>query len=210
MDFKRLLGIIIGFVILASLIFGVVMFVRNRFFPAKPVTVTTTNAPVNTMEPVPATQSAEVTGNNSAPTQNPGVTTSNTGKVFQLGNTVFRFSQNWGLLTCSNSRNFELNPYSTADQKISCDVARMPITVVVNNTQGCGGELVDMGGTRVQKSKINNARGTDYRWCLNANGTQYNITHRVSQGGARGTSKEDFSQQIEQMITRIGQPGGGS
>ena len=200
MNFRRLLAILIGFIILASIIFGVVMFVRSRFSNNQTPVVSTTTQPTASAE----VGQPEVTSPTGAPVVN------GSRKVFQSGSVAFRYPSSWSVLSCTNSLNFEFNPAGGGDQRGQCDVARLPITVLVNTSQGCGGQSVNLGGISVMKSQIQNARGTDYQWCFSAGGQQYSITHRVSQSGSRATSKDDFSAQIEQIIQALNQPGGGS
>lgn len=204
MTLKTLLGIILGLIIVSVLIFGLVTFVRTRFFGGGKVTGSP--SPSETVVSESATASASVFEDGTSPT---GGTSGSIPRVYQSGSMIFRFPQNWGVLTCSNSANFEFDPYGAIDQKVVCDRAQKPITVLVNNNLGCSGENVMLGGLSVTKSRIENVRGVDYRWCFSAGGQSFNITHRVSGAAGRGLSKDDFYAQIEQMIGSI-LPRGGS
>ncbi len=212
MSLNRVIGIIIAFIILAALVFGLVMLVRGKFFPAKK-TVTSGNVSTDGVVSVPATESAQLnqglnlpaTGNRSN-----GSSLGSSTKAFQVDNVTFNYPQNWGVLSCTNSKNFEFDPVNGADSRIVCDRALKPITVLVDNSLGCAGETVNINGLQVIKSRIENARGVDYRWCFSAQGKSFNLTHRVSGTAGRGLSKDDFSEQIEQVIGSINSSRGGS
>lgn len=224
MTVGRLLAIILGVAVL--LIIGVVGTVYYSAQRAKRNIVVQTPPAVNELERVfsptpgvvptqPNTPPRPISGATPAPSSpvapRPVVLADNM-KMVQIKGVSFKYPQNWGLLTCTNSSNFEFDPYSVTDQRMSCDRAQKPITVLVGSAQVCPGNTVNLGKLQVIKSKVENARGVDYRWCFSVDGTHFDITHRVSQSGARATSKDDFSTQIEQMITNIApnQPGGGS
>lgn len=114
------------------------------------------------------------------------------------------FPNNWSLLTCNNSQNFEFDPAGGADLKnVVCDTAVKPVTVLVVNRLNCTGETVTLGTNKVVKSKTTSGGNTNYRWCVNVGNKGLDITHRVSGSGARATSKDDFSAQIEQMIQTV-------
>lgn len=123
-------------------------------------------------------------------------------KIYAGQGFAFEYPRNWGILTCSNSKNVELDPYSNTDVKnVTCDVAAKPVTILVADKLNCQGESLKIGSSQVVKLK--NA-GTDgdiaYRWCVSLGDKKMDITHRVSKGNLRATSKDDFSAQIEQMI----------
>lgn len=140
-----------------------------------------------------------------APSGNPNLKTY-TGSNFQL-----TYPSSWGLLTCNNSQNFELDPTSGADQlKVSCDVAQKPVTVLVGNSSGCGGTSMQLGANSVLYSKQTDSSGyITYQWCTQGGPTVLNITERVSPNGERATSMRDYSQEVQQMISTI-RFGGGS
>lgn len=125
---------------------------------------------------------------------------------------VVNYPGNWGLLTCSNTPNFELDPTTSPDIKgVICGTAVKPITVLVTEKSACQGDVVDIGSYKVTKSKLNIVNGdTNYRWCLKVNGKNLDITHRVSASGSQATSKEDFSLAIEEIIKNITVPPSGS
>jgi hypothetical protein len=111
---------------------------------------------------------------------------------------------NWGVLTCTNSQNFELDPYNNAKQSVACDRAVKPVTIIVARSANCQGETVNMGSNRVVRSSSGTKGGEiDYRWCVMGSNTVLDITHRSSPAGSPASSKDDFSTQIEQMISNI-------
>lgn len=120
-----------------------------------------------------------------------------TGQGFEL-----RYPREWGLLTCGNSRNFELDPANNVDQLgVSCDRSVKPVTIIVGGG-GCQGETVNLGGVTAVRSKATTQTGVNYRWCTQTQPI-LDITHRVSPVGGRATSRDDFSKEIEEMISTI-------
>lgn len=114
------------------------------------------------------------------------------------------YPASWGLLTCGNSSNFELDPVNGGDLKnIACDRAIKPITILLANRLNCTGETVTIGDKQVIRSKIKNNGDINYRWCVPLGNIGLDITHRVSQSGSKATSKTDFLPQIEQLIKTI-------
>lgn len=221
MTVGRLLAIILAVAVL--LIIGVVGTVYYSAQRAKRNIVVQTPPPTSEIvvvsSPSPTASGSQPTRSTSNPTAAPAspsaprsVVTADNMKMVEIKGVSFKYPQNFGLLTCTNSSNFEFDPYSNADQRVSCDRAQKPITVLVGSVQVCPGNIVNLGRLQVVKNRVENARGVDYRWCFSHSGSHFDITHRVSQSGARATSKDDFSAQIEQMITNIApnQPGGGS
>ncbi len=134
-------------------------------------------------------------------------------KLYQGNGFYLRYPANWGLLTCSNSKNFELDPTSSVDQKnVTCNYAVKPVTFLVNPPTECRGDTtITLGGNQVVKSKSVNRDGTtQYQWCLSVNGTSFSITHRVSVNGNPASSKEDFSSQVERIISTMNRSPAGS
>lgn len=134
--------------------------------------------------------------------QPPVVSTEDT-KIYQGRDVVLRYPLNWGIVTCNNSQNIELDPYNKSDLKnYSCDEALKPITIIVSKQPvSCPGENVPIGSITVTRSKIETANWTKNRWCINKNGMSLDITNRVAPTGRKGTGKDDFSKQIEQIIS---------
>ena len=123
-------------------------------------------------------------------------------KVYNAGDFQLTYPKAWGIVTCTTSKNVEFDPIASADSNIPCDVALKPITVVVGSISGCEGPLSKLGNVEVSKSQASEAGYTKYQWCTKTT-PSLNITHRVSQGGERATSKQDFSKQVEEMIANL-------
>lgn len=108
----------------------------------------------------------------------------------------------WGILTCNNSQNFEFDPTSNTDQRgVRCEVAQKPVTVMVGSNT-CQGETVTLGDVRVVKQKRTSGSYIQYKWCTQTT-PRLEISHRVSPGGERATSVQDYSSQIEEMIKNL-------
>lgn len=123
-------------------------------------------------------------------------------KSYNAGDFQISFAKNWGLVKCNNSKNIELDPTNPQDQSIACDVATKPITMVVSDIHGCEGQTVKIGNIEVVKSQASEGGYTKYQWCTKTSPV-LNITHRVSNGGERATSKDDFSRQVEEIISTL-------
>lgn len=132
-------------------------------------------------------------------------------KTYQGSGFTLKYPKNWGLLTCNNSRNIELDPINGQDIKnVICDYAVKPITILAGNHLVCQGESVTLGTNKVIKSKSIGQNGDiSYHWCVNIGNQGLDISHRVSSSGDRATSKIDFSTQIEQVISTINTSGTG-
>lgn len=111
---------------------------------------------------------------------------------------------NWGLVTCTNSPNFEFVPNAGFYQtQIFCSVAQQPITVIVsNNLSGCSGERVMIGNVQVLRSTITQADRTVHQWCTLTNPV-LKITNRISTSAAPASSSIDYSVEIEVMIASL-------
>lgn len=113
------------------------------------------------------------------------------------------YPSNWGLLSCKNSTNVELDPTNPADQKnVNCDYAIKSVTILVGSNSCQGGENVNKGGVIFTREKKQTSTGVNYKWCTQTNPT-LEITHRVSNDESRATSKQDFAGQVEDLISRI-------
>lgn len=140
------------------------------------------------------------------PTSTPGLGASQPSNLKTFIGPFFSFNYppNWGFLTCNNSQNLELDPLNSLDvRRVVCDRAVKPITILMVNRLNCPGETLKLGNYQVIKSKTVLESGIFYHWCLMVGSYGLDITHRVSPSGDRGTSREDFSSQIEQIITTI-------
>lgn len=121
-----------------------------------------------------------------------------------------KYPKNWGLLTCNNSQNFELDPVNGVDSlKFTCDRALKPVTVLVRTNPICQGDNVTLGSVQAVKSKLIDDNGVDYRWCTKTNPT-LDITHRYSKTPSTATSLQDYSVQVEEVIKSITLDSGGS
>lgn len=126
-------------------------------------------------------------------------------KTFQGQSFSLNYPNGWGILTCGNSQSIELDPYNSADFKnYTCDQAIKPITIIVSNgALSCFGDTVKIGNSTVVKSKTETANWLKNRWCINKNGISFDITNRINSAGITGTGKDDFSQEVEKIITSI-------
>ncbi len=101
-----------------------------------------------------------------------------------------QYPAKWGLLTCSNSSSFELDPENSADMlDVICDFAQKPITIIRADSS-CLSEQVDAQNYK-QKS-----------WCVRG-GSSIQITHRVSANQNVASSQNDYSNEIEEIIKTI-------
>jgi hypothetical protein len=192
---QRLKLIVGGAVVLLILITLATFFFISR---AKQIEVAT-NGSLDSLSTLRVTVTPTPLAPQAAPVIDTSTTKLYTGTGFSL-----RYPKTWGLLTCNNSANFELDPSSPTDTNISCDRAVKPITFLVSPNLNCQGDLVNLGTHQVLKSKTTLGGDTDYRWCVGiGTNTALDITHRVSQSGSRATSKEDYSSQIEELIKTI-------
>ena len=123
-------------------------------------------------------------------------------KVYNGGDFQFTYPDTWGVMKCDNSQNLELDPTNPADSSIACEIATKPVTVVVGDITGCEGETTKVGNVDVVRSQQSEDNYTRYQWCTKTTPV-FNITHRVSQGNERATSKQDFSKQVEEMIANL-------
>lgn len=124
-------------------------------------------------------------------------------KVYNEGEFQVTYPKNWGVLTCSNSSNVELDPSNSQDMlKVACSRAQKPVTIIKNSTGCAGGESVTLGSYQVVKTKAQEGDYTRYEWCVKTAPMLY-ITHRVSGSGEPATSKDDLSRQVEELISRL-------
>ncbi len=137
-------------------------------------------------------------GNNTAAIADPNFKTYS-GAGFSL-----KYPKSWGLLTCSNSQNFELDPTNGSDQlNVPCDYALKPVSVLVNSND-CTGTPITLGANAFLKTKTTTPEGdAKYSWCTKSSVPNLNVTHRVSPQTARGYSNSDYSSQIEEMLKTV-------
>lgn len=201
MDEQRKTLIVTGAVLLIilalviSLIFFLARFISSRRQSSNVPQISSTATTV----PSPTAQG---TGQTSGSTQTQQPNT----KSFQGSGFFLKYPQNWGLLTCNNSQNFEFDPANSQDQKgVTCDRAVKPITFLATDNLICQGEGTTIGNLRVIRL-VEGTKGAEasYRWCIvNPNGVDIDITHRVSNSGKPSSSKEDYAASIEQIIQTI-------
>lgn len=199
-------------ILILSVVVGTIFYLSKNFRGRLnlPGTSPTTNifsfvpSSIPSLVPSPTTVRSVTT----MPTNN---TTNNTSSLttYYGSNFSLSYPKNWGLLTCSTSKNFELDPYNSTAQTIPCDFAVKPITILVGTSVSCLGTISKIGSYQVRRSVTRDVsiRGlkydTVYRWCFNAAGNNFDISHRVSKLGYPASSKDDFSSQVEQMISTI-------
>lgn len=160
-------------------------------------TRTPSATPVATFAPTPSPTPLRT------PAPTPTISSSNPEmKVYKGQGFAISYPKNWGLLTCTDSNNIEFDPYNPVDQNIDCNFALKPITVIVGQTASCPGQMISYGPNGAQKSVRTGSKGLIYRWCSQAS-PKLDITHRVAPTTQVGYSKDDFSVQIEQMISNI-------
>lgn len=197
--FTAAVGLIILAIIIGS-IYYLVKFIQGRV--AGNSQVQTSQQPINSESPEGGSvQGAQLTPDNEIPT--PQVGNANPGKkVYNGGSFQFAYPDKWGVLTCTNSQNIELDPANASDSKIACDLATKPITIVVGDIKGCQGDTSKIGSLDVVKSQGSEGEYLKYQWCTKTTPV-LNITHRVSPNNERATSKVDYSSQIEDLIKNI-------
>lgn len=177
--------------LIIAAIFYLIRFIQGR--QAGMTSTNTDNAIIFSPSPVADGSAQGTTSNNNQQTDIKNYN----GNGFQLS-----YAKNWGLLTCSNSQNIELDPYNSTDQlKVACDYAQKPITVIVGAQ--CEGQTTQIGSMQVVKSERQLSQGTEKSWCVKTGGTNLLFTNRVSETQVRGYGKDDQTSAIEQMISRI-------
>lgn len=204
---KSLIIAVLGLIVIVAIIVGTVVFlirgVRNRsnsntVFPQP--TPVASQVPVFSTSPAPTTLPSATTP--------PSTSTNGSLKTYNGRGFTIQYPKGWGLLTCSNSANFELDPYNGIDQlNVGCNYAQKPVTILVGGGN-CSGESVSVGSVTVMKSGQQTNTGTNYRWCTKTQ-PALDITHRVSSTASPATSNQDFSKEIEEIIKTF-KPGSGS
>jgi hypothetical protein len=192
--------LIIILAIVFGIIFSIVRIVQNRR------TASTSATPSPIVSQATPSVSPQVLGENGEPAPAPATPApqpSGDFDSYSKGGVSFRYPKNWGILSCSNSQNIELDPANNSDQlDFVCDVALKPITVLVGSSNCPSGETASKGGVTFTKSQTSIPGGTSYKWCTKTT-PALEITHRVSSDGSRATSSQDHSKQIEDMISTI-------
>lgn len=114
------------------------------------------------------------------------------------------YPKNWGLLTCSNSYNFELDPTNGSDMSnVICDYAIKPISIVLSNdTSNCGGQTVRIGNINALKSEFTTQNYTTYQWCTLTQPSLI-ISNRTSNTTNFAATTTNYSADIEAMIKTL-------
>lgn len=199
---KSLIIAVLGIIVIVAIIVGTVVFLV-RGVKSRASTATPQPTSVSTQIPVfggsPAPLASVVPAASPASTAGSNANTQTNLKTYNGSGFSLQYPKGWGVLTCSNSANFELDPYNGIDQSnVSCTYAQKPITILVGNVT-CNGETVKIGNTSVIKSARQTNNGTNYRWCTQTQ-PMLDITHRVSQTAGQAISNQDFSKDIEEII----------
>lgn len=188
--------------VILAIIGGVIFYIANLIRTRQSSSNIRSNSPRGTIvisspSPSPASATTSLPGTSSTPSQ-----PANTKTYTRLGFQIF-YPSNWGLLTCNNSKNFELDPTNSQDElNTTCDFAKKPVTVLVGSNTCVGGQTADKGGVNFTKVVIQTSTGIDSKWCTKT-APALEFSHRVSNDGSRATSKQDFSAQIEEVISTL-------
>lgn len=203
--FTAAVGLIILAIIIGS-VYYLVKFIQGRVATSRQTVQTSENIALNptatdsgSLTPGVITDPADPTVPLSPTTQPQN---SSDKKVLSVANFQLVYPNNWGALTCNNSSNVEFDPSSQVDSKVPCETATKPVTILVGEVKGCEGETTKIGNVDVVKSQVSEGSYIKYQWCTKTTPV-LNITHRVSEGNEPATSKQDFSKQIEEMISNI-------
>ncbi len=177
------------------------------FYLVRSLTGRTNNQRVATVSPVPVSSSlARLPGASPTPASGTSGTVNSNGNIKTYNGSGFqiRYPKNWGILTCGNSQNFELDPTNITDQLgVNCNRAVKPVTFLVRANSCGAGQTVNLGGVSAVKTVDQNfvtaaGRGVQYQWCINTT-PAVEVTHRVGTGTAFST--QDYSKQVEQIIS---------
>lgn len=191
-------------IVVGAIVLLIVIIVLGGFFYLRNLQQNQQSGGTNTLSQLPTISGSGTPGISNQPVT--GNTSSANNKIYAGNGFVVSYPSAWGLLTCNNSQNFELDPISSTDHtNVTCDLALKPVTFLVSDTPlNCPGNEVKIGVNNVTKSKTVKQNGDiNYRWCLQVGGKSLDITHRVSSTGSQATSKIDYSPQVESVIGNI-------
>lgn len=194
--------------LIGSVIFYLINFIRGRqaneqatrdIFPRTSMNVVVVN-PTASPSAIPAATAAPAQVAQQPVT---GVSSDGTSKTINGSGFQLMVPKNWGVASCSNSQNLELDPYEGNDVTFGCSRAVKPVTLIVGANTCSGGQAVTIGNIQARKIVDNNfvtrdGKGTQYHWCTQTT-PSLDITHRVGSGTA--FSAEDFSATVEQIIS---------
>lgn len=206
MDQRRAIIAVAAVILLILVIIGGTIFYLARVFNSGK---STTTGHVVTSSNAPAANNGNTLGTESLPSTSGSTPLPANYQIYQGQGFQLRYPKTWGLLTCTNSNNFEFDPYTGQNQKVGCDFAVKPITVLVNKNECQGGTVTKINNIPVTKVVDRTDTGVDYEWCTQTN-PPLDVTERVSSDGSRATSVNDYSIQVEQMIGSFSNAGGGS
>jgi hypothetical protein len=162
--------------------------------PSPRPTPTPVATPVVTPRPTSTTVASSP-----VPTANPNNPAT---KIFNAQGVTVTYPKTWGLLTCNNSSNFELDPNNGTEQlNFNCNFAVKPITFIVG-PKTCTGQTITLGNTKVIKSVRQGTKGTIYEWCTQTT-PELSITHRTAATNQPGYSVTNFSAEVENIITNL-------
>ena len=117
-----------------------------------------------------------------------------------------KYPEKWGLLTCSNSTNFEFDPANNRDQAgVVCNWAVKPITAMARTSDAdCRGNSNTLGGTAGRKRGEKEGTYTYYTWCTTSP-PFLEFSHRVgSTQQLPGTATNaSYEREIEEIIGSI-------
>lgn len=217
---KPYILILVGILFIFLIIIILVFLIRSVFFPPTVAVPTPTPTPIIALTPTPTLIPTPTPTPNPTSTPIPNPTTppqiiiinptpTPTPQPVQLFR-IFRgpgfslsFPQNWSLLTCLNSQNFEMDPFGRGDQRIICTSAQEPITIILqNNLSNCPGDSIMVGNTPVLKSTSVTSEFNQIKWCTQTQPV-LSITHRISSIPQPAVSVVDFSADIENMISSL-------
>lgn len=199
-----IISAIIGIIVLLLIVGTIIYLIRFIFNRPQSTSVGTPTPRTVFNSPVPE-GSAPIVVRTPVPsaTSLPGRSVPGGTKTFKGTGFEINYPQSWGILTCANSSNIEFDPTRSTDQlRVVCDFAVKPVTVIVGSTSCVAGENVNKGGVIFTKEVKQVSTGVNYKWCTQTN-PPLEITHRVSSAGGRATSTQDFSNEIEDMISKI-------
>ena len=209
MDQRKALLIVSAVIVLILLIIGGTIFYLSRVFNTGKsnvhvITSSATPIPVGASSP-----SLPSTNPQSGPSAAPAGSQLVPSNTYTGANFTLKYPKNWGLLTCSNSQNLELDPYNSQNTKIACDFSVKPITFLVNHSSCQGGTQEKINNIPLVKVVTRSPGEVDYQWCTQTT-PPLDVTERVSADGSRASAPGDYSIQVEQIIGSFSSGTGGS
>lgn len=192
-------------VLILAIILGTLFYLNKTFHSSSnPVSRVVVASTVPTLPETNATAAPTLSPAGGNPSGASGATKIYSGTGFRV-----EYPSSWGILTCSNSSNFELDPISSADQlSHPCNYAVKPVTILVHQTMlSCPGNSETIGSMSVTKGVTAFGSGIQYRWCTQTT-PQLDITERVSGSLSSTATSNDYSYQVEQILSTLSIGGG--